>query len=321
MKLSNVYMVTGSLDNRLVLVRFNNCEFNNSHRDIAITAQMSHLKNMLRLVGCCLEFEEPVMVYEYVEGISLSDLLFKKGNINRKSSLSWGNRLRISNKVASAIVFLHTEFTKPIIHRDLKAQNVIIDKKSGVAKIVDFSLSISLPPGELEVQDRVCGTIWYIAPEHIHQGIITQKTDVYNFGILLFQLLTGKEVCGSVGSDDDVMDRADSKNSKETTDFEKDNSMHRMGSAIPEETIDFENLPPNLKCTADKGEDRPYMIHVARELCRIEKDYCIKEGNVMDIADPIFLKEDGIEIRQQLEDYLDLVKRCTSSKEEDIDYT
>ncbi|KAL3366059.1 hypothetical protein AABB24_010951 [Solanum stoloniferum] len=153
MELSNVYMVTGSLDNRLVLVRFNNCEFNNIHRDIAITAQMSHLKNVLRLVGCCLEFEEPVMVYEYVEGISLSDLLFKKGNINKKSSLSWGNRLRISNKVASAIVFLHTEFTTPIIHRDLKAQNVIIDEKSGVAKIVDFSLSISLPPGELEVQD------------------------------------------------------------------------------------------------------------------------------------------------------------------------
>ncbi|XP_049372979.1 serine/threonine-protein kinase ZRK1-like [Solanum verrucosum] len=296
MELSNVYMVTGSLDNRLVLVRFNNCEFNNIHRDIAITAQMSHLKNVLRLVGCCLEFEEPVMVYEYVEGISLSDLLFKKGNINKKSSLSWGNRLRISNKVASAIVFLHTEFTTPIIHRDLKAQNVIIDEKSGVAKIVDFSLSISLPPGELEVQDRVCGTIWYIAPEHIHQGIITQKTDVYNFGILLFQLLTGKEVCGSVGSDDDVMDRADSKNSKETTDFEEDNSMHRMDSAIPEEIIDIDNLPPNLV------------------------DHYIKECNIMDIADPTIFKEHGIEIQQQLKDCLNLSRKCTADKGEDRPY-
>ncbi|KAL3334898.1 hypothetical protein AABB24_031229 [Solanum stoloniferum] len=64
--LSDEY-ITGSLENRLVLVRFNRCRFNNTHRDIAITAQMSHLKNVLRLVGCCLEFEEPVMVYEYVE--------------------------------------------------------------------------------------------------------------------------------------------------------------------------------------------------------------------------------------------------------------
>ncbi|KAH0749084.1 hypothetical protein KY290_028316 [Solanum tuberosum] len=151
MELSNVYMVTGSLDNRLVLVRFNrSCQLN-IYRDIAITAQMSHLKNVLRL-----------------------------GNINRKSLLSWGNRLRISNKVASAIIFLHTEFTTPIIHKDLKPHKVIIDEKSGVAKIVDFSFSISLPPGELE-------------------------------------LLTGKEVCGSVESDDDVMDRADSKNSKKIT--------------------------------------------------------------------------------------------------------
>jgi len=80
MDLSDVYMVTGSLNNRPVLVRFNrSCQLN-IYRDIAITAQMSHLKNVLRLVGCCLEFEEPVMVYEYVEAITLSDLLYKKGD-------------------------------------------------------------------------------------------------------------------------------------------------------------------------------------------------------------------------------------------------
>ncbi|XP_015161012.1 non-functional pseudokinase ZED1-like [Solanum tuberosum] len=195
MELNEVDMVTGSLDNRPVLVRFNTWKVKNIHRDIAITAQVSHLKNVLRLVGCCLEFEQPVMVYQYVEGISLSDILFRKDNLIRKSALSWGNRLRIANEVASAIVFLHTEFTTPIIHRDLKAQNVIIDQKSGVAKIVDFSLSISLPPGELEVQeDAIYGTHGSMAPEHAILGIITLKVDVYSFGVLLFQLLTGKTV-------------------------------------------------------------------------------------------------------------------------------
>ncbi|XP_015161011.1 non-functional pseudokinase ZED1-like [Solanum tuberosum] len=264
MELPDVYMVTVLLENRPVLVRFNRCQFNNIHRDIAITAQMSHLKNVLRLIGCCLEFEEPVMVYAYVE---------------------------VARDVASAIVFLHTEFTTPIIHRDIKPHNVIIDENSGFAKIVDFSSSISLPPGKLEIQDRLCGTIGYVAPEYNQQGIITQKTDAYSFGILLFQLLTGKDIM-------------DSKSN-----IEESNTMDTLNYAILEEIINFKNLPTNLvdhytkdsnvldivdptifeelgieiqqqlkdylnlarKCTAMKGDDTPYMIHVARELCRIEK--------------------------------------------------
>ncbi|XP_015160542.1 putative wall-associated receptor kinase-like 16 [Solanum tuberosum] len=273
MELANESTVTGSLDNRPVLVRFNTCSFSNIHRDIAITAQMSHLKNVLRLVGCCLEFEEPVMVSEYVEAISLFDLLYKKdnGDDQNSKSLCWGNRLRVACEVASAIVFLHTEFTTPIIHRNIKQHNVIVDQKSGIAKILNFTLSISLPPGKLELlDDGALGTLGYTAPEYIHQFIITQKTDVYSFGVLLFQLLTGKTVY-------DTMGRVNSKNSKETT--------------------DFKNLPTS------------YFV-----------DSNIKEGNVMDIADPTILEEHGIEIQQQLEDYLDLVKKCTADQGDDRPY-
>ncbi|KAG5601332.1 hypothetical protein H5410_032702 [Solanum commersonii] len=240
---------------------FNTCRFNNIHRDIAITAQMSHLKNVLKLVGCCLEFEEPVM----------------------------GNRLRIANEVASAIIFLHTEFTTPIIHRDINPYKVIIDENSNVAKIMDFSLSISLSPGELEGEDGVCGTFGYVDPEYDTTGIISQKTDVYSFGVLLFQLLTGKEV-------QDIIDRVDSKNLKEKMDFEEDaksnteedNTLDRVNSAILEETTDFKYHPPNMV------------------------DHYIKEDNVIDIVDPTIFEDHGIEIQQQLEDYLDLVKRCTT---------
>ncbi|KAH0749072.1 hypothetical protein KY290_028304 [Solanum tuberosum] len=291
MELADESMVTVSLDNRPVLVRFNTWEIKNMHRDIAITAQMSHLKNVLRLVGCCLEFEEAVMVYEYVEGISLFDLLFKKGNLSRKSSLSWGNRLRIANEIASAIVFLHTEFTTPIIHKDLKPHNVIIDQKSGIAKIVDFSFSISLPPGEMEVQeDWMYGTYRYMAPEHAISGIITQKIDVYSFGILLFQLLTGK------AEPDIFMDRVDSTTSKERIDFEEDaksnteegNTLDRLDSR---ETVYFKFV-----------------------------DGYTKKGNVMDLADPIILEEHGIEIQQQVKDFSDLVKKCTAGNKDDRPY-
>ncbi|KAF3644260.1 putative trehalose-phosphate phosphatase F-like [Capsicum annuum] len=272
-ELDEGYMVTGSLDNHLFLIRFSLYSYG-VHRDIAITAQMSHLKNVLRLIGCCLEFEEPVMVYEYIEGISLGDLLFEEGNHDdqtRNSLLSWGSRLRIANEVASALVFLHTEFTTPIIHRDIKPHKVIIDQNSSIAKIVDFSFSISLPSGELEVQDRVCGTIEYLDPEYGYCGIITQKTDVYSFGVLLFELLTGKELR-------DIME----------SNVEEGNVMDRVDSAISEETINFENFLPNLI------------------------DRYIKEGNIMDIADNAILEEHGIEIQQQLQDYLNLVKKCTT---------
>ncbi|XP_049410997.1 serine/threonine-protein kinase ZRK4-like isoform X1 [Solanum stenotomum] len=286
MELSDVYMVTGSLNNRPVLVRFNrSCQLN-IYRDIAITAQMSHLKNVLRLVGCCLEFEEPVMVYEYVEGISLSDLLFKKGNSNRKSLLSWGNRLRIANEVASAIVFLHTEFTTPIIHRDIAPSKVIIDQNNGVAKILDFSLSISLPPGKLEMksEDGVLGTLGYIAPENGSYDIITQKIDVYSFGVLLFELLTGKK----------MVEMVDSAISKEPIDCEEVNK-----SSIEERNAmdtTFENLHPNIV------------------------DRYIRENSVIDIVDPTIFEEHGIEIQQQLEDYIDLVKRCTTYNGENRPY-
>ncbi|KAK4718750.1 hypothetical protein R3W88_017088 [Solanum pinnatisectum] len=264
MELPDVHMVTGLLDNRPVLVRFNRCQFNNIHRDIAITAQMSHLKN---------------------------------GNINDldRKSLLWENRLRVARDVASAIVFLHTEFTTPIIHRDIKPHNVIIDENSGVAKIVDFSSSISLPPGELEIQDILCGTYGYTDPEYIHQLVITQKTDVYSFGVLLFQLLTGKDVC-------DIMKRVDSK---ERIDFEEDaksnteegNSMDRVDSTNSKETTDFKNLPTN------------YFF-----------DHYIKEGNVVDIADPTILEEHGIAIQQQLKDYFNLARKCTADKGDDRPY-
>ncbi|XP_059299166.1 non-functional pseudokinase ZED1-like [Lycium ferocissimum] len=274
---SGVNLITGSLNNRLVLVRLSG---SNIYRDIAITAQMSYLKNVLRLVGCCQEFESPVMVYEYVEGISLKDLLIKKGNHDQtRKALSWGNRLRISNAVASAVVFLNTEFTTPIIHRNIKPGNVIIDQNSGVAKIVDFSLSISLPPGKLEVEDTPCGTYGYADPEYVSLGIVTHKTDVYSFGVLLFVLLTGKQLSNTITSnreEGNAMDPLDilspyvrEANVMDVTDPA---ILEEHGIEIHQQLEDYWDLVK--KCTTYKGEDRPYMIHVARELRRIDKCYC-----------------------------------------------
>ncbi|KAG5601333.1 hypothetical protein H5410_032703 [Solanum commersonii] len=274
-------MVAGSMDKRLVFVRFFPYYFRNFFnifRDIAITAQMSHLKNVLRLVGCSVELEKPVMVYEYVEAISLHTLLFEKGNHDDqtiKSLFSWGNRLRIANQVASAIVFLHTEFTTPIIYKDLKPSNVIIDQNSGVAKLLNFSLSVSLPPGELQVvKDVTCGTYGYLAPEYAVSGIVTQNTDVYSFGVVLLQLLTGKNM-GTLNIKDRNYIMYDVDSDLETIEIEKIYVMDIADPAILEEHgIEIQQQLEDCwdlvkKCTKSKGEERPYMIEVAKELRRI----------------------------------------------------
>ncbi|OIT31488.1 PREDICTED: non-functional pseudokinase ZED1-like [Nicotiana attenuata] len=261
------HMVKGLLDKRFVLVSFAYDTFTAKYsnyicHDIAITSQMSHLNNVLKLIGCCLEYAVPVLVYEYVEVITLHDLLFDA----RNSSLSWESRLRIANAIASAILYLHSEFTTPIIYVDLHLQKVLIDQSSGVAKLFDFSLSISLPPGELEAEAQVVhGTCGYLDPEYVRSGIVTQKTDVFGFGVILFQLLTGKRT---------FIFNIDPYNA---SNIEECNIMDIVDPAILEENgIEIRQqledcLDLVKRCTLSNGEDRPYMIHVAKEIRQIEK--------------------------------------------------
>ncbi|XP_047260030.1 non-functional pseudokinase ZED1-like [Capsicum annuum] len=244
-------------------------------RDIAITSRMSHLKNVLKLIGCCLEYAEPVMVYEYVEeAITLDDLLSNNGYA-RNSSVPWESRLRIANEIASVIVFLHSEFTTPIVFRDLHSQKVLIDQSSGVAKLYNFSFSVPLPPGELrvEAQDSVRGTCGHPDPEYCCSGIVTQKTDVYSFGNVLLQLLTGKRAYVHDGVITKVGETYLESNIEECDVMDIANPDILAGERgiheIRQQLEDYFDLVK--RCTVTNGDDRPYMIYVARELRRIEK--------------------------------------------------
>ncbi|XP_075083662.1 serine/threonine-protein kinase ZRK1-like [Nicotiana tabacum] len=267
------HTVKGLLDKRFVLVSFTYDTFvaksNDICRDIAITSQMSHLKNVLKLIGCCLEYAEPVLVYEYVEAITLHDLCYDQTHSRKNLSLSWESRLQIANEIASAILYLHSEFTTPIIYIDLHLQKVLIDQSSGVAKLFDFSLSISLPPGELEVEAQVVpGTCGYLDPEYARLGIVTQKTDVFGFGVILFQLLTGKRM---YIVNDEMRDLCNASNIEECSimDIVDPAILEENGIEIRQQLEDYLDLAK--RCTLSNGEDRPYMIHVAKEIRRIEK--------------------------------------------------
>ncbi|KAL2512026.1 Protein kinase superfamily protein [Abeliophyllum distichum] len=160
-------MYSGFLEGRPILVK--KCEgyrliIEKLIRDVTINSQMSHHKNVLKLLGCCLEFEHPALIYDFCGTDLLSDILHDEYDCRR--SLSWTSRLRIASEIASVIAYLHNAFPTPIIFRDIKPKNVIIDQH-GVAKLFGFSLSISLPPGKLQVEDDVRGTFGYLDPAYL----------------------------------------------------------------------------------------------------------------------------------------------------------
>ncbi|KAF3618171.1 putative protein arginine N-methyltransferase 1.6-like [Capsicum annuum] len=209
-----------------------------------------------------------------VLAITLDDLLSNNGYA-RNSSVPWESRLRIANEIASVIVFLHSEFTTPIVFRDLHSQKVLIDQSSGVAKLYNFSFSVPLPPGELrvEAQDSVRGTCGHPDPEYCCSGIVTQKTDVYSFGNVLLQLLTGKRAYVHDGVITKVGETYLESNIEECDVMDIANPDILAGERgiheIRQQLEDYFDLVK--RCTVTNGDDRPYMIYVARELRRIEK--------------------------------------------------
>ncbi|KAK6289502.1 hypothetical protein POUND7_001043 [Theobroma cacao] len=147
-------------------------------KDIAIGSQMSAHKNVLKLLGCCLETKYPIIVYEFVGTRILSDFLCD-ANGAQCQPLPWRCRLKIAVDLASAVEYLHTAFSKPVIlHRDIRSSNVILDQDN-VPKLIDFALSISIPECQLHVE------------EFESKYLLT--LDVFNFGVLLLQLLSGKK--------------------------------------------------------------------------------------------------------------------------------
>ncbi|CAN4090878.1 unnamed protein product [Withania somnifera] len=153
-------------------------------RDIVVSSEMSYHKNVLKIIGYCLEFERVALVYEY----STFDYLFHCMEL-----LPWEKRLKIAIDVASVVLYLHTEFPRPIIHRNLTSNNVILDQ-NGVVKLYNFECCIPLPIGKVKVQDDLIGTIGYLDPEYVWSSNVTLKSDVFSFGLFLLELLSGKKV-------------------------------------------------------------------------------------------------------------------------------
>ncbi|KAI4347627.1 hypothetical protein L6164_008422 [Bauhinia variegata] len=155
--------------------------------EISFLGDLIHT-NLVKLIGFCIEDDQRLLVYEFMPRGSLENHLFRKGSM----PLPWSIRMKIALGAAKGLTFLHEEAQRPVIYRDFKTSNILLDAEYN-AKLCDFGLAKDGPEGDkTHVSTRVMGTYGYAAPEYVMTGHLTLKSDVYSFGVVLLEMLTGR---------------------------------------------------------------------------------------------------------------------------------
>ncbi|KAI3857959.1 hypothetical protein MKX03_006173 [Papaver bracteatum] len=232
-----------------------------------------HHKHLVSLVGFCEENEERLLVYEYMKNGALYDHIHSKDNVEKTSSLlnTWKMRIKVSLDAARGIEYLHNYAVPPIIHRDIKSSNILLDS-NWVARVSDFGLSLLGPESEGEYMSaKAAGTVGYMDPEYYGSNVLTAKSDVYGLGVVMLELLTGKK---AIFRDDDL----DGEGPMSVVDY----AVPKIMAGELERILDVRVGPPDVNmaeavelvaytavhCVNLEGKERPSMNDIVANLER-----------------------------------------------------
>ncbi|KAF8017708.1 hypothetical protein BT93_H2796 [Corymbia citriodora subsp. variegata] len=230
--------------------------------EVIVLSQINH-RNVVKLLGCCLETEVPLLVYEFINNGTLFDHIHDP---KKSSKLTWKTRLRIASETAGVLSYLHSVASIPIIHRDIKSANILLDANH-TAKVSDFGASKLIPLDQTQLFTMFQGTWGYLDPEYLLTSQLTEKSDVYSFGVVLVELLTGKKALS--------FDRSEEERSLAMyflSSLKNDKLFQIVEEVIANEGINEQvREVANLakRCLTVKAEERPTMREVAIELERL----------------------------------------------------
>ena len=232
--------------------------------EVVILSQINH-RNIVKLLGCCLETETPLLVYEYIHNGTLSQHIHGK---DRDSSLSWESRLRIACEVAGAVAYMHFSASIPIFHRDIKPSNILLDNNYS-AKVSDFGTSRSIPLDKTHLTTAVGGTFGYMDPEYFQSSQFTDKSDVYSFGVVLVELITGRKPITFNDEDEGQNMTAHFISAMKENQLSQilDNAV--VKEARQDDIVSIANLA--MRCLRLNGKKRPTMKEVSMELEALRK--------------------------------------------------
>ncbi|KAJ1430705.1 Serine/threonine-protein kinase, active site [Sesbania bispinosa] len=261
--------------------------------EINVISEIEH-ENLVKLYGCCVERNNRILVYNYLENNSLAQTLLGGGHSG--IYFDWRTRSRICIGIARGLAFLHEEVRPLIVHRDIKASNILLDKDL-TPKISDFGLAKLIPANMTHVSTRVAGTIGYLAPEYAIGGRLTRKADIYSFGVLLVEIVSGR--CNTNSrlpiEEQFLLERAwEFYEQKELVGL-VDTSLN--GEFDTEQACNF--LKIGLLCTQESPKQRPSMSSVVKMLTgkiNVDESTITKPALISDFMDLKVRKKEEYDI-------------------------
>ncbi|CAL9779371.1 unnamed protein product, partial [Musa acuminata subsp. burmannicoides] len=255
-------------DSRVVAIKkpkiIDESQKNEFGKELLILSQINH-KNIVKLLGCCLEVEVPMLVYEFVSNGTLFQLIHDN---NSASPFSLATRLRIAHESAEALAYLHSSASPPIIHGDVKSSNILLDENY-TAKVSDFGASKLVPKDEDQFATLVQGTCGYLDPEYLQTCQLTDKSDVYSFGVVLLELMTRKKPIYFEASEEErslVSSFILGMKENQLMEILDDQVRNEGDTELIQEMCELAK-----QCLNFRGEERPTMKQVAEELDRLRK--------------------------------------------------